>query len=632
MDRPAAWRALAIDLEEERPFRIGGAAINPVSRDAELPGGKERLQPQNLKVLIALVRRKGEVVTRSELIDSCWDGRIIGEDVINRSISVLRDFAGRAGGFSIETVPKTGYRLTELKPVHSAPIRALRWSLAAGLLAAIALGAWLAPGEENPADPTPPVVALRPFTSSNDPSARELAAASADTLSHMMVAGSSHGKLSWPASTNDAAAADVIMTGDVRRTGDELAVLVQARDRRTGTVLLSRHYEAPVADAALLPQQIGAEISTNLTGVLALVVLDRRHSKNPELTAERLKTIAMTVAGEDPLGGYEISRRVAEKHPDWLLAQLGVAYDTSFALGSLPGQDRPEAVSKARIAADMALRMAPDFGDSYAPWCTLHPSTRGRECEDRLRAGMKADPDAPTTPGFLSDLLFDVGRFEESSQFARIALAGRPFHPQKLRRVVRTLIVLGHKEDAEQIFSKAMKWWPRHGGLHWDRIYGYAIRGDLDGAKQAIDQVPPSVLEGPRAAIVPMLRAYRADDRDQLRAICTKADADYLLRNLCLTALHQSGDRESALMAADQLFRRALGASAKEDEALWLDNPWLGIEPMLSSPATAWLRVDPQFLVLAKRSGALRYWRGDRLPDFCRPPGEPVCARLRKAG
>src|SRR5687767_14793364 len=113
MDRPAARQSLAIDLETEPPFRVGGASIDPVSREAEYAGGHERLQPQTLKVLVVLARHRNQVVTRSVLVDCCWDGRIVGEDVINRCVSLLRDFAERAGGFSIETVPKTGYRLVE---------------------------------------------------------------------------------------------------------------------------------------------------------------------------------------------------------------------------------------------------------------------------------------------------------------------------------------------------------------------------------------------------------------------------------------------------------------------------------------------------------------------------------------
>src|SRR5690349_14227744 len=116
MDRPRTWRVQGIELSSEPPLRVGGATIDPVSREAVSTAGTERLQPQNLKVLIVLARQKGEVVTREKLIDLCWDGRIVGEDVINHSISVLRTFAARVGGFTIETVPKAGYRLVETAP------------------------------------------------------------------------------------------------------------------------------------------------------------------------------------------------------------------------------------------------------------------------------------------------------------------------------------------------------------------------------------------------------------------------------------------------------------------------------------------------------------------------------------
>ena len=452
MDRPAAWRANAVDLETERPFRVGGATIDPISRDAHYTDGSERIQPQTLKVLVALAREKGDVVTRSDLIDACWGGRIVGEDVINRSISLLRDFAERAGGFSIETVPKAGYRLIEERQRRGTPKRALRRVLLTVLLLAVAAGSWLAVRWFDDSR-KPPVVALRPFTSSADAGSRDLAAATGDALAHMMVAGSFHGKLAWPAAASDEAKADLILMGDVRRTGETYAAMVQLRDRRSGTLLFSERFEAPIEDPSLLPEQIGAQMSSNLTGALALMVLDRRQSGSPELTADKLKTITNTVNNDDPLVSYQISRRVAQTHPDSVLAQLGVAYDTAFALGAIPKEERPEAVRRARLAADDALRMAPGFGDTYVPWCLLRPPTHSRECEDRMRAGMRADPDAPFVPVFLSSLLYSMGRFEELSQFARAGLAADPFHPQKLRRVVRTLI-LRAKRTRPKAFRK----------------------------------------------------------------------------------------------------------------------------------------------------------------------------------
>ena len=132
---------MAIDLESEPSFAVGGATIDPVSREANYSGSHERLQPQTLKVLIALARGKNQVVTRSELVDACWDGRIVGDDVINRCISLLRDFAERAGGFSIETVPKSGYRLVEAGAGSKGWSR--RW-LAAAATVFVALAAAIA--------------------------------------------------------------------------------------------------------------------------------------------------------------------------------------------------------------------------------------------------------------------------------------------------------------------------------------------------------------------------------------------------------------------------------------------------------------------------------------------------------
>src|SRR5437764_8250619 len=108
MNRPAPWLSIMASVVDRRPFKVGGATVDPGSRDARWQDGEERLQAQTLKVLVALMSRRGDVLTRDELIQLCWDGRIVGDDVINRSISLLRHFAERAGGFEIETVPRAG--------------------------------------------------------------------------------------------------------------------------------------------------------------------------------------------------------------------------------------------------------------------------------------------------------------------------------------------------------------------------------------------------------------------------------------------------------------------------------------------------------------------------------------------
>jgi DNA-binding winged helix-turn-helix (wHTH) protein/tetratricopeptide (TPR) repeat protein len=106
--------ASRIVLAREKPFRIGAVEIRPAAREVIGPAARERLQPRVMQVLIALVRARGEILTRDDLIESCWDGRIVGEDALSRVMSKLRrvgEGAGR-GAWRLETIPKVGYRLT----------------------------------------------------------------------------------------------------------------------------------------------------------------------------------------------------------------------------------------------------------------------------------------------------------------------------------------------------------------------------------------------------------------------------------------------------------------------------------------------------------------------------------------
>ena len=76
---------------------------------------EQRPEPLVLRVLLALARRDGELVTRDELIDEIWDGRPIGDEPINRCLSQLRGHLGdkQRPHRYIETLTKRGYRLAE---------------------------------------------------------------------------------------------------------------------------------------------------------------------------------------------------------------------------------------------------------------------------------------------------------------------------------------------------------------------------------------------------------------------------------------------------------------------------------------------------------------------------------------
>lgn len=163
-------------LAHAAPFSLGPLAVRPATREVAGCGFREVLEPRVMQVLVALARAGGEVVGRDDLTLTCWDGRVVSEDAINRVIARLRRLAERCGGaaFAVETVTKVGYRLN---PGSGAPPAALvpapfaaspaltppparragrRWLAAAGGLALALLGAggglvWIAAPDAPPA-------------------------------------------------------------------------------------------------------------------------------------------------------------------------------------------------------------------------------------------------------------------------------------------------------------------------------------------------------------------------------------------------------------------------------------------------------------------------------------------------
>jgi len=67
-----------------------------------------------MKVFLLLIDAGGSVVTRDELFESAWGGAFVGDDSLNRAIARVRKIASETapGLFEIETIPRTGYRLT----------------------------------------------------------------------------------------------------------------------------------------------------------------------------------------------------------------------------------------------------------------------------------------------------------------------------------------------------------------------------------------------------------------------------------------------------------------------------------------------------------------------------------------
>ncbi len=105
----ALWPKLT--LARELPFSLAGTLVRPSALEVEFGGQVTALEPRVMKVLVALHRAKGHPVSRDELIDLCWEGRIVTEGALNRCVAQLRKALGDNPQIRLDTIPTVGYRL-----------------------------------------------------------------------------------------------------------------------------------------------------------------------------------------------------------------------------------------------------------------------------------------------------------------------------------------------------------------------------------------------------------------------------------------------------------------------------------------------------------------------------------------
>jgi DNA-binding winged helix-turn-helix (wHTH) protein len=105
----------AVKLGDTPDFTLGGLLVRPARRQLRIDGVTHELEPKVMQVLVALASARPGVVSRDRLVEQCWDGRIVGDDTLNRCIVALRHIARGISPepFRIETVRGVGYSLVE---------------------------------------------------------------------------------------------------------------------------------------------------------------------------------------------------------------------------------------------------------------------------------------------------------------------------------------------------------------------------------------------------------------------------------------------------------------------------------------------------------------------------------------
>ncbi|NKB48028.1 MAG: alpha/beta fold hydrolase [Alphaproteobacteria bacterium] len=93
-------------------YRFGGFTLDPLTYDLQCDGEPISVEPQVFSVINLLIENRDHVVSKDELIEAVWDGRIVSDATLSSRISAARSARGDTGQDQniIRTIPRRGFR------------------------------------------------------------------------------------------------------------------------------------------------------------------------------------------------------------------------------------------------------------------------------------------------------------------------------------------------------------------------------------------------------------------------------------------------------------------------------------------------------------------------------------------
>jgi DNA-binding winged helix-turn-helix (wHTH) protein/TolB-like protein len=636
MDIQTAVAKARIDISREPAFALGAVQVAPATREVALGAKREILEPRVMQVLVALASRRGEIVTRDDLIDQCWDGRAVGDDAINRCTGRLRRLAEDFGGFELETVARVGYRLKELGEAPAASRRKWIWlALVAVLVIAAGAAVWLlqSPVKELVVRaPLRRVVAVLPFTPlSSEREAQlfgdQVATTIAETLSGtgaQIVPPSL--SFQYRGASKAKAARELhamyVIDGEVMRRDGHIRISIRLDDAEHGLTVFARTFDCPANRAADMPERVAAYIASVTWGS------DITHWSGKN-TPEMLRIYELQKRG-DLFAAYQSARELAAANPDDAIVQRLFAWDAINLVFASRGARKLQYVNEARAAAERAIRLRPDMGDSYPVLAAATPHSAWAEREAHIRKGLAVTPGS-FLGEFLTWILNDAGRFREGEVSARSTYERYAFSLNSHDRRIGGLLGMGDAAGALALLPQARKLWPDEQVFRDLTFEAAAFQiGEPLGRKElqaVLGELPPARAERWRG-ILAALDSRRPADIAALTRDCAKPGDDWWS---CMVSFSMLGRLDDAFRIAGEAYPDQRPAPGESLVHKWLANPELPSTRYLFIPATAPMRADPRFAAVVERVGLLQYWRQTRRPpDFCASEPAPVCRMLSK--
>jgi len=399
------------------------------------------------------------------------------------------------------------------------------------------------------------------------------------------------------------------LEGAVERADRNVRITVSVARTSDRTSLWSETLEGPAASAPSLRQQAAAH------GVSALSCALRASPGAPVGAYTLLLGACARREDRDARGQNReaLSQAVAQA-PELALARAMLASETAALLNTASEPQRQGLRAEIRDNAERAIRQDKSLGEAYLALARTEPRRRWDARERTLQQGLQEDERSSALSAEYSELLFEVGRFDDALAYARNASTLDPLSLHKRTAIASIVLQDGDIESARDIADNLSETWPDDPNLWLLRLRVAFWSGTYDDALALIN-APASQIRSTRARQCWRYAAdaMRAAENTIARAAATRQVAD------CTN----TGDLPTA-QALMQYSRQGQLDEAFALARLRFGDEQRGGEDVLFGDATRAMRADARFMPLMRDLGLLGYWRlSGRWPDFCRDPDLP---------
>lgn len=280
-----------------KSFSLGSWKIEPQTGSVIGPSGETgHLEPKVTEVLLRLAENANQVVTREQLLDVVWHGRVGSDEQLTRAISELRRAFHDDPNHPtyIETVPKRGYRLIQtVRPIEyisekNAPAKSnsyfnrrnvgfFAFSLLALGLLYVVFDKYEIHSTNNAVVAPEQSIAVLPFVNiSNEPDFEYLSDGISEEIINLLadvpglkVIGRTS-SFSFKGKSEDlrvigrALGVKTLLEGSVRKSGNNVRIVAQLVDASDGSHIWSHTYDRVLDDVFAVQQDVASAVIKSL--------------------------------------------------------------------------------------------------------------------------------------------------------------------------------------------------------------------------------------------------------------------------------------------------------------------------------------------------------------------------------